>query len=95
MIAAVVAHINTAPAAISLTCPAIGCCSGDTKSTNLSIAVLNNSAVITMPIHRAIMIHSICVISRISPAIITIAEVMRWKLKFCSFPTQLLIPFQA
>ena len=47
--AATIAHIRTEPAAISFTSPAIGLRSGDTRLTNLSIAVLNPSAASTTP----------------------------------------------
>lgn len=65
------AHTNTAPAAISFTCPAMGCLCGETRSTNLSMAVLKSSALITMPIHRRITSHSVRVIWNRNPAMMT------------------------
>lgn len=47
--AAVAAAANTAPAAMSFACFAIGCMLGEAKSTTFSIAELKNSAVITNP----------------------------------------------
>lgn len=59
MVAAAMAHINTAPAAISLTSPANLLYSGDTKFTNLSMAVLKASAAKTNAMH-SIMISTLC-----------------------------------
>lgn len=64
MMAATMAHISTAPAAISFTSPAIGLCSGDTRLTNLSIAVLNPSAASTIPKQSMMAIHSFRVIPK-------------------------------
>ncbi len=52
------AAINTAPAAMSFTKPALGLKSGETKSTRNSMAVLNNSDTNTKPIAKASHIHS-------------------------------------
>ena len=76
-IAAAIAHISTAPAAMSFTSPAIGCHSGDTKFTSRSIAVLNASAAITTPIQIIIATHSSFSISKIKPAIITNRAIVR------------------
>ena len=59
--AATIAHIRTEPAAISFTSPAIGLRSGDTRLTNLSIAVLNPSAASTTPKQKKVL-------SRLLPA---------------------------
>jgi len=56
--AAVIAEINTAPAAISLVFLANGWMSGLAKSVMVSTAVLNASAQITNPIHKIKVVHS-------------------------------------
>ena len=66
--AATIAHIRTEPAAISFTSPAIGLRSGDTRLTNLSIAVLNPSAASTTPKQSMIAIHSFRVMPKQNPA---------------------------
>ena len=68
-IAAAMAHISTAPAAMSLTSPAMGCHSGETRLTSRSMAVLNASAAITIPIQITMTIHSGLCILKIIPAI--------------------------
>ncbi len=70
--AATIAHIRTEPAAISFTSPAIGLRSGDTRLTNLSIAVLNPSAASTTPKQSMIAIHSFRVMPKQNPATVTI-----------------------
>ena len=67
VIAAASAHTNTAPAAMSFTCPAKGLRCGDTRSTSLSIAVFISSAAITSPIQSTIMVHSMSDISKKYP----------------------------
>ena len=71
------AHTKTAPAAMSFTCPAIGFRCGDTKSTSRSMAELNSSAAITRPMHRMTISHSVRVISKAKPAMVTQTVVIR------------------
>ena len=61
MMADAMAQISTAPAATSFTSPAMGWKSGETKLTNLSMAVLNASADNTNPKHSRTMHHSVVV----------------------------------
>ena len=67
----------------------------DGQSTSFSMAVLNSSAAITTPMQRMIIIHSMRVMPKTNPAMTTTAVAIRWKLRFCSFPMQHRIPFQA
>ena len=93
--AATIAHIRTEPAAISFTSPAIGLRSGDTRLTNLSIAVLNPSAASTTPKQSMIAIHSFRVMPKQNPATVTIIIAVQCIQALCSLLTKLRIPFQA
>ena len=62
--AAAMAQISTAPAATSFTSPAMGWKSGETKSTNLSMAVLKPSAASTIPKQITTMHHSVGVMRK-------------------------------
>ena len=93
--AATIAHIRTEPAAISFTSPAIGLRSGDTRLTNLSIAVLNPSAASTTQKQSMIAIHSFRVMPKQNPATVTIIIAVQCIQALCSLLTKLRIPFQA
>lgn len=93
--AATIAHIRTEPAAISFTSPAIGLRSGDTRLTNLYIAVLNPSAASTTPKQSMIAIHSFRVMPKQNPVTVTIIIAVQCIQALCSLLTKLRIPFQA
>jgi len=77
MMAEAMAHTNTAPAAMSFTCPAMGWRVGETKSTNFSVALLHYSATITKPIQPTTTIHSMRVMPKKKPAHTTTVVAMR------------------
>lgn len=93
--AAAIAHIKTAPAAISFTSPAILFSCGETKFTNRSMEVLNASAAKTMPIQSTILIHSKVLILKIMPQIITAKVIEECIHALCSLKRKLPMPFQA
>jgi hypothetical protein len=76
---------KTAAAERSFTWPAVTLNPGDTMSTSFSIAVLISSAVITTPIQSSKTHHSVALILKNSPAIMTSMAEMICKRKFRSF----------
>ena len=94
IIAAVMAVINTAPAAKSFTLPIFSFHSGDTTSESFSMAVLNVSAANTDPMQMHIIIHSIWLMSKKNPAITTRMAAARCIQALCSANSHL-IPFAA
>lgn len=95
MVAAAMAHISTAPAAMSLTSPANLLYSGETKLTNLSIAVLNASAAKTKAMHSMMISHSVVVMWHTIPRTTTPNVRVVCIQALCSLLIKLPIPFQA
>ena len=79
-----IADTNTAPAAISFASFAFSFLSGIAKSTVTSIAVFNNSAVITKPKSKKHIAHSVKFILSTTPNIIAKTVTIKCIFKFCS-----------
>ncbi len=95
MHAEIIADTNTAPAATSLASPANLFCCGETKSTISSMAVFTISAVKTKPKHSKQSNHSVVLIRKIHPKIITNKVIAKWIRMFFSVLNTMVTPRKA
>jgi hypothetical protein len=93
--AEIIAETNTAPAAISLAFPANLFCCGEAKSTTFSMAVFTISAVKTRPKQSKQSNHSVMLMRKIHPKIITNTVKVKWMRMFLSVLNTVATPRKA